>query len=105
MVILNWNEQCNNLPDDNNRLMMVEIDHQLEIIKPQKLLIDLNYWYKNTLFNIFSKCKPQFLAIVVPSNLFNQIMFEATDTVAKLKNSQVQYFIDRKKAENWLKCC
>ncbi|MCB0807055.1 MAG: hypothetical protein KDC05_14755 [Bacteroidales bacterium] len=111
-IVLDWNQTCNNLLDENYRKTMQEINRRLSELKPEKLLVDLSQcmyvvssgtnWYDHTLSGIFGKSNPEYLAFVVPSNLFNHIMFEATQAAEKMKNTDIQYFRSREKAANWL---
>ncbi|MBN2174486.1 MAG: hypothetical protein JW731_10150 [Bacteroidales bacterium] len=113
IVNLTWKASCGNLLDEEHSKEMEEIKRRMEKMKPKKLLVNLQNcqyflspkkyaWYNFTLFSLFGRSQPQALAFVAPSNLFNQLAFEANLESTKKHRTKVQYFRDHEKAEKWL---
>ncbi|MCB2222487.1 MAG: hypothetical protein KQI35_19040 [Bacteroidetes bacterium] len=110
-----WIHSCGNILDQKHRQNIEKIRKSLASLEPAKILIDLakcnyiitpevNPWYENTLAELFVSVKPAMLAFVVPGNLFNDIVFEATEeTLGHDPTIETQYFRSREKAEKWLK--
>jgi len=114
ITLLSWHDRCANLLDQAHLKQIEQVNNRLTQLKPRKLLVDLsacqyvitsaaNNWYDNTLFDLFGGSKPRALAFVVPSNLFNHVLFEATEEQKDQHHTKVQYFRDEEKALSWLK--
>lgn len=114
ITLINWNDGCANLLDQAHLKQIEQINNRLNQLKPPKLLVDLsacqyvitsaaNNWHDNTLFELFGTSKPRAMAFVVPSNLFNHVLFEATQEQMEQHSTKVQYFREREKAIDWLK--
>jgi len=114
ITLLSWNDECANLLDQAHLKQIEQVNNRLNQLKPRKLLVDLsscqylitsaaNNWHNNTLFGLFGTSKPRAMAFVVPSNLFNHLLFEATEERMGQHHTKLQYFREREKAIDWLK--
>lgn len=114
ITLISWNDGCANLLDQLHLKQIEQVNNRLTQLKPRKLLVNLsacqyvitsaaNNWHDHTLFDLFGGSKPRAMAFVVPSNLFNHILFEAAEEQMDQHHTKVQYFRDEEKAITWLK--
>ncbi len=110
---VSWKAHCNNLLDKAHRKSVDAIHQKLLELSPSKILVDLSEcmyvitkesskWYDHTLAGMFGRSEPRKLAIVVPENLFNHVVFEATNRAFEESTTDTQYFRELEKAGDWL---
>lgn len=114
ITLISWIDGCANLLDQAHLKQIEQINNRLTQLRPRKLLVDLsecqyvitsaaNNWHNHTLFDLFGSSKPRAMAFLVPANLFNHILFEATHEQMEQHATKVQYFREKDKAIAWLK--